>query len=388
MLPFVRMFDYGNVAPEPEPIKDVKGAQSFCAVLMTSGDLYVRGVDSSGCFGLGNNSGDIVTTWTRTFGSVDKVWVGGSVILIQTYDGNYYSSGDNKQIGVSSSVVNTWTNCTSFFDTLESDVKEIALSRLSISVLLENNTIWSSGYGDSGQLGNNTTTNVVGRFVQSTIPSGVTPEKIFAGSVMHSFIGTDGYIYYTGTVQGTSTSGNFTQQYKVYTRNTVTSNAALVYSNSNYNSIGIHTNSDGTNTVYNGGQQQYGALGNLATSGGKAYGAVAAARQPPGTKLNIGEGSPFYATFVITSSGIYASGLNSGSTTNEGTLGIGTSTDVSVYTSCPLPNPDIDMNKVRVICTNRRTYMTDGNFLYSTSAVTTQGGPSSTVFVLDDPRFS
>lgn len=388
MLPFGRMIKYGNIAPVPvqAPIKDVKGAQSFCAVLMSSGDLYVRGIDNSGCFGLGNSNGTIVSTWTKTIGSVDKVWVGGDVILIQTYDGNYYSSGDNKQIGVSSSIVNTWTNCTAFFNTLESDVKEIALSRLSISVLLVNDTIWSSGYGDSGQLGNNTTTNVVGNFVKSTIPSGVIPSKLFAGGSMHSFIGTDGYIYYTGTVQGTSISGNYTQQYNVYTRNTITSNTALVYNNSSYNSYGIHANSDGTNTGYNGGTQSYGALGNTATSGGKGYSAIQAARQPPGTKLNIGEGSPFYSTFFITSNGIYASGLNSGSS-NAGTLGIGTTTNASVYTACPLPNPDMDMNKVRVICTNRRTYMTDGNYLYSTG-VSTQGGPDSTVFVLDDPRFS
>ncbi|HBC8437377.1 TPA: hypothetical protein KE178_005265, partial [Escherichia coli] len=62
MLPFARMFKYGNIAPDKPNIKKILANNYNVAVLTNSGDLYVRGDNAYGILGLGHKN--TVTTWT------------------------------------------------------------------------------------------------------------------------------------------------------------------------------------------------------------------------------------------------------------------------------------------------------------------------------------
>lgn len=386
MLPFVRMINYGNKAPTPAPIKDIKCSMYFTVVLMASGELFVRGRDQSGAFGMGNASGTKVTVWTPTLDSVQKVWVTAETILVQKFNGEFWFSGNNSYIGVPGGSVNQWTDCSSLFALLEADIKDIVTSKFSLSVLLSNDTIWSTGYGSYGELGNNTTANITGSFVKATIPDGIIPHKIFANSTMHGFNTEDGKLYYTGTIVGYN-NNDVSARVTIYTLNsTSVGSPNIAYSNNEFVAIGINQNSSLVKNVYNGGAARFGALGNGQDSAStyKAYSTISAGQQPAGERLSVNLGYEYYKSFVVTTDGVYGSGYN---TSNYVCLGVGSSGNKLFYTKCILPSEVTDMPNVKVIGTNFRTYLTDGNYIYSTGTYITDGGTSSTEFILDDPRF-
>lgn len=386
MLPFSRIIKYGNEVPKPLPIKKVITHLNSVYVLLTSGQLYARGLNTSGQLGIGSTTNSL--TWQFSTDQVQDIWCGQTAALIKKFDGSYMYTGNNTNVGMPNGTsTNTWA-VWSVSSTLTSPIKDIAMSNSTISVLLEDNTIRSAGVGQFGQLGDNTTTNnIVGRFVQSIIPNGVIPEKLTASNTMHGFISTAGGLYYTGLVNAINTSGS--GQYTVYNfSNAAQANKVLSYINTNTSlAMGIVQTTAGVNRMYFGGARIFGLMadgvdGSL--SNVKPFGDFTGTPYPTGTILRAGHGYSYYAQMVVTSTGVFAAGRNIAD--QAGQLSTGVSSNALYYTQCVLPS-GVNPSDVDIIYGFGRTYMTDGNFVYSSGSTVTYGGPVSNVFTLDDPRF-
>jgi len=389
MLPFPQLVQYGNIAPQPLPIKKLLTHNNSVFVLMFSGQLYVRGFNTSGQLGVGSTTN--VTTWTLSTTSVDDLWVGGTSTLIRKYDGSYMFAGNNTGVGNANGTSTTTWAAWTVKDTLTLGIIDIALSTGSISVLLEDGTIKSAGIGSNGQLGNNTTTNnIVGSFVDSIIPVGVTPVSLLASNTMHGFIGDNNRLYHTGLINAANTVSPGTAQYTTYTLNPVigSTNAVLSYmNNSNGLAMGLIRTSGNVVRMYFGGSKIFGQMAdgvNGSLSNLKAFGDFTGTPYPSGTILDIATGYSYYAQMVITSTGIFAAGRNTGE--QAGALSTGIASEALTYTSCVLPS-GFDTTNAKVSMCQGRTYLTDGNFIYSSGTLTTYGGPSTTTFILDDPRY-
>jgi len=390
MIPFVRILKHNNKAPVPKAIQKIRCGNNFVAVLMSNGYVYTRGLNSVGQLGVGDNT--VRTVWTLSTTDVSDMWVGGTSIIVLKKNGSYQFTGNGVGIGFQAASVNTWTDCSSLFNTITStgvSIKQISLALNSISVLCSDNTIRTAGAGSLGQLGDGTTTNnVLGAFRTATIPVGVIPDRIHSENTMQSFISTLGKLYYTGGVN--AVIGNTTQtSYTVYTLSTVPASSTVQsYSNSGVGlALGVVKTSAGVNTIWSGGSQIFGQMANGidgTVSNIKAFAVQSPA--PVGTVLGHSYGYCYYSQHVITSSGVYAAGYNSGATTYAGKLGIGSSTNALNYTACTLPSGLTDMSSLYITTIQSRTFLTDGNFVYSTGLVTTYGGPASNIFTLDDPR--
>lgn len=294
-------------------------------------------------------------------------------------------AGNGASFGLSTDKSTTWASAKIVFDritALGKTIKQIAVSAGALSVLCTDNTIWNTGYGSYGQLGNGRSTDSLSSFVQGTVPTGVTPSKILANFLMQGFIGTDGRLYYTGAISGVGTT-----DMTLYSKYTLCSQITNTYTvkdyttNSSYFAFAIASNNS-TNKLfaYHGGGQYFGQLANGSTS--QTYISLRQTTQAPGDIIRSSVGYSYFSNHIITSLGVYATGYNTGD--NAGQLGIGTQTDVSAYTKCVLPI-EMNMNNVYVTATLYRTYLTDGIQIYSTGQNTTDGGVASTVFVKDSP---
>jgi alpha-tubulin suppressor-like RCC1 family protein len=385
MLPFVRMFDYGNIAPSPAAIKKLVAGYNWVMVLGSNGKLYTRGNNSYGQLGVGDTT--TRSTWSLTASDVADVWCGQYASMILKSDGTYQYAGLQYNVCMGTSSVNTWTSMQTVINQVVSQgtITEISLGNNFISILMSNGTIWNGGYNTGGQLGDGSSSNSLTTLVRATIPSGAVPTRIIAGINMCSFIAESGRLYYTGEVYGDTNSSSTVSSYNVFTlsaRLPATVNTIAFISTVNGMVQGIARNkSTSVVSVYTGGDQLYGqaATGTGATT--KIL-TTAVTNQPQGNILDIGYGYGYYSNFVITDTGVYVAGNNS-ATSYYGQLSTGSTTNVLTYTKST--TPDLNFNDVKIQSCYGKTYMTDGNKIYSSGTNLVSGGTASTVFVEDSP---
>lgn len=294
-------------------------------------------------------------------------------------------AGSGAPVGMGNNNTNVWASAKAVFDRISAQgrtIKQIGISAGAVSVLCTDNTIWNTGYGSYGQLGNNRSADSISAFVQGTLPAGITPSKIVSNFLMNGFIGTDGRLYYTGAVSGVGTVDmTLYPKYTLCSQITNTYTVKDYTTNSSYFGFAIaSTNSTGKLVAYHGGGQFFGQLANGSTA--ETYIALRQTTQAPGDIIRSSVGYSYFSNHVITTLGVYATGNNTGD--HAGQLGIGTQANVSAYTKCVLP-VEMNMNNVYITATTNRTYLTDGISVYSTGQYVTDGGVSSTVFVKDSP---
>ncbi|HAO2010366.1 hypothetical protein VWH05_05860 [Escherichia coli O157] len=386
MLPFARMVKYGNIAPAPPKFKKILANNYNVAVLTSSGDLYVRGQNSNGLLGLGHK--ETVTTWTLSTSGVEDFWLSTTSLVIKKFNNEIWYSGSSTTVGMTGAAVSVWTSAMPTFNTLTLPILDMAVSNQTTSVLLSDRTIWSTGAGAEGQLGNGTTTNNVNtKFVQSTVSTeeDQLPFKLFASNLMHGYVTANGWLYYTGRVNAISTSG--TSLYTVYTsaptslRSVI--NIEYYVNNNNSMAMAIGTDPNGKTIIANGGAKRFGAQADGVNSTDiRAFAVQTASLMPPGDVLSMAHNTSYYNQVIATTDGIYCCGYNQ--STQAGMLGVGTSTNALVYTKAIVPD-GFDYSKSQMSGGYNRTYITDGNFVYSTGADVTYGGINSLVFVIDSP---
>ncbi|EON7861337.1 hypothetical protein HI145_RS01650 [Escherichia coli] len=385
MLPFVRMFDYGNIAPSPAAIKKLVAGYNWVMVLGNNGKLYTRGANSSGQLGLGDNT--TRTSWTVTASDVIDVWCGQYATMIHKSDGTYQYTGRQYNVCMGTSSVNAWTSMQTLINQVNSQgtITEISLGNNFISILMSNGTIWSGGYNTGGQLGNASYSNSFTTLVKSIIPSGAVPKRIIAGINMCSFIAESGRLYYTGEVKGDTNSTSTVSFYNVFALSdglpaTVSTIAFISTVNGMVQGI-ARNKSTSVVTVYTGGDQSYGQTATNTAASTNILTTVVA-NQPQGNILDIGYGYGYYSNFVITDTGVYVAGNNS-ATSYYGQLSTGSTTNVLTYTKSI--TPDLNFNDVKIQSCYGKTYMTDGNKIYSSGTNLVSGGTASTIFVEDSP---
>ncbi|EMR6006083.1 hypothetical protein WJW27_002789 [Escherichia coli] len=382
MLPFVRMFDYGNVAPSPAAIKKLVAGYNWVMVLGSNGKLYTRGNNSNGQLGLGDNIAR--SSWTVTASDVTDVWCGQYATMIHKSDGTYQYTGQQYNVCMGTSSVNAWTSMQTVINQVKSQgtITEISLGNNFISILMSNGTIWCGGYNTRGQLGNYSYTSSFSTLVQSIIPTGAIPKRIIAGINMCSFIAESGRLYYTGEVYGNTDGPTSYKFFTLSSRLPATVNTIAFISTINGMVQGIARNkSTSVVSVYTGGDQTYGqaATGTGATT---QILTTAVVNQPQGNILDIGYGYGYYSNFVITDTGVYVAGNNS-ATSYYGQLSTGSTTNVLTYTKSI--TPDLNFKDVKIQSCYGKTYMTDGNKIYSSGTNPVSGGTASTIFVEDSP---
>lgn len=92
MLPFVRMFDYGNIVPGPKNIIKVGASTQGQFLLTDSHDLYYIGRNQGGESGNGNKN--TVSSWILVSADVSNFFVGDRALVIIKNDNTIWTSGE------------------------------------------------------------------------------------------------------------------------------------------------------------------------------------------------------------------------------------------------------------------------------------------------------
>ncbi|EON7636985.1 hypothetical protein ABV23_RS00640 [Escherichia coli] len=220
MLPFVRMLEYGNIAPEPKPLFKNRLQCSADAkfYLHTNGNLYWFGSSSYGQGG--NGSLNSSTAWTLVNTNVVRYWGGVQGTIAIKKDGTIWYTGTSSVIPVIASNTNgVWVDVTSHFADFgvsADDIDSIVISAC-MRVFLKNGKWFFCGAGSGGVFGNGSSASV-SQFTYSTI------ENVrSAGCAIRStaLVLNDGTYWYAGNtfISGTSAQNvlRFTQETSIST---------------------------------------------------------------------------------------------------------------------------------------------------------------------------
>lgn len=151
MLPFVRMIEYGNIAPSAPELKSFKGWGAGYPLfsLYSNGELYGIG-QSYTSFGDGVNA--VYNDWHLIRRDVDEIYTGyrdSYYTLIKTKDGKYYVTGGRSSVIFPGSGYPYDVN---FFDITSNMVlpdnsafKHIDFDGYSIFAISENNDLFATG---------------------------------------------------------------------------------------------------------------------------------------------------------------------------------------------------------------------------------------------------
>lgn len=157
MIPFVRMFEYGNSSVTPY-IKDISFGLSssiLYMVLLSNGDMYVGGNNDSGQLGMGDKN----SRFRQMFFSRSDVRLIGcspNTSMYITNDNRIFFAGDQSIRNNSGTIAGrtTFEDITdTLFSTIDvSQIKKISVEQ-SIAVLMNNGDVYGIGLNRFGALG-------------------------------------------------------------------------------------------------------------------------------------------------------------------------------------------------------------------------------------------
>lgn len=380
MLPFVRMFDYGNEAPSLPKIKKLSTGYQHAMLLTQTGDLYAKGSNASGQLGTGNTTA--AKTWILVNSSVADVYCSANGTLIKKNDESWWSSGSGAAAGVNS-VVNTWSNVSVQINSMltslpGSFIKQFVSSFYSSMAVRSDDTVWVIGQNNNGEITG--TTAKYNTFVNITTNLPSVPVKIYGSENCMAYTDSTGAFYYSGQMVGGIAGGSANAT--TFTRYNVglSTNKIIDFNTTGYGSFFIIETTAGVKQSYAGGYQRYGQLGD----GGSTATILAPApiTTPNSNLIKLFKGTSMYNQHLITKSGIYATGQNSISQYN-GTLGIGSTIDATTYTLAQISLSSYD--NIEIHTTLDRTFLWAGDYVYSTGLNSTYSSITSNSYVLDMP---
>ena len=153
MLPFVRMFDYGNEAPVPVGIKMVKVLQNNVFILLEDGRLYGRGHNFYYQLGTGSSSPTIVEEWVLCLTDVKEFWTTGDTqgILVRKNDGTWWSTGTQIYRGVNTTY-RVWTEILGIFNNVNDTYSKIVIGNGVTLLLTIDNKLYKMGDNNNGEV--------------------------------------------------------------------------------------------------------------------------------------------------------------------------------------------------------------------------------------------
>lgn len=168
MLPFVRMLEYGNKAPEPVGIRKINTYVLGHLFLTTDGRLFAYGTNNAYRFGIPNTSIDGGVP-SLVLINVAMIYCHPAYTICLMDDGTYMAAGNLRQFGLGSQT--SFVDVSSFFSTLGTITKIVITRRESqvtstIYALNSDGILYAMGSNNRGQFGNNTLTGTIGEFVQ------------------------------------------------------------------------------------------------------------------------------------------------------------------------------------------------------------------------------
>lgn len=212
MLPFVRMLEYGNIKPVPEPIEfyEVLQQQYYNTLYLhkPTNTLYGYGLNINNQLGLTNTNA--VNQFTVLSTACEKFWTGVFGTLLIDISGSIYYAGSNiafPQISGTQTVY--WQNVTTYFNALgiTSDMIKSVHIGASTRVLLNDGRVACCGNNAYAECG----TGVLGPInTLQIVPQFGTDVQFMACSVYGThYINADKKSYFVGeNSNGTSGTGN------------------------------------------------------------------------------------------------------------------------------------------------------------------------------------
>lgn len=237
----------------------------FTIVLMSNGTVYGCGINDNGQLGTGDYSIKVIlTAMNLPSGKTAKAISCGSYsTTILMTDGTVYSTGNNNegQFGNGSSGANQSYNTLNLMTSLPSGklAAQIACGEIHTIVLMNDGTVWGTGYNSHGDLGIGNTVSPKTTLTQMTsFPVGKTVKSIACGTFHTTLLMTDGTVYGTGwNGDGEFGNGNTTNLSTLQAMTMVSGKTATAMASGNSHVIVFMT--DGT--IYSTGDNSVGQLG-------------------------------------------------------------------------------------------------------------------------------
>ena len=178
----------------------------FTIVLMSDGTVYGTGSNGAGQLGTGDYTDKTSLTLMTGIPSGKKaiaISCGSNFTIVLMSDGTVYGTGNNNdgEIGNGSNGGSLKYNTLTQMTSVPSGKLAVAIScgELHTIVLLNDGTVWGTGYNSVGQLGIGNTTSPKPNLTQMTsFPVGKTVSYIACGTIHTVILMTDGTIYGTG----------------------------------------------------------------------------------------------------------------------------------------------------------------------------------------------
>lgn len=196
MLPFGRMFNYGNINPGDVEVQSIGLSDRGQYVLTTDGDLYYIGLNSGG--ESGNGTQTPVEKWTLVGSNVHKFYSGGKAVVVIKRDYTIWSTGEtswyDSQAALSNSTV--LVDRTSWYTSViqVQDIDTIEQVGTLIFVLGKNGVLYGAGFSAyRGSLGINTSSSL---YVLTQCATGVKKVKTTGNDSL--YIGIDNRLYTSG----------------------------------------------------------------------------------------------------------------------------------------------------------------------------------------------
>ena len=266
MLPFVRMFEYGNTAPEKLKVRDIISGTNSLLLITEENELWVRGNNAYGKLGIGTDTIVNVTEWTKVRDDVKFACASNLVCVVLTVDNKIFYCGDQwfESGGSTSSKVVTWKDVTTQFSAVNlSTVREMQMTYYCVGLVTNDNRLYAKGY-DSNQSFSGSTSKVNAVLVASNV------SKLYTSMSGTIYSSTTGGYYRSGTSNtgALGTSTNLTS-YNLYSAPEFASECAVGMSTINSGILYYDTN--GRTRYVIAGQNSNYQLGNSSTNTTNVY---------------------------------------------------------------------------------------------------------------------
>lgn len=299
MLPFVRMLEYGNLAPGAPKIKKMQSNNGAIYVLFENGELYGTGASAYGLLMVDNQVQ--LKKWKLISTGVDYFWMSTYSALMKMLDGRWMYLGIQRALGTGTNKYIALTDISSTLSFVVYDSANPSATKIQMNFdgmfYLHGTDLYGRGYNHYYSLGKGNTT-VYSSFTPIAIDvKDYSAQDMIAGCM---YVSTSNVYYYTGNDGSTYLKNNTFGPIRTSSYNHVTFNSVA---------DGWQVYTDGDIWAY--GKNTYGAYGvsgntNPLTTPTLITNSTSMSAKNPRGSLHAGG----FTSFILLDDGLYACGLS------------------------------------------------------------------------------